>query len=159
MSERDLQRMQHRQPQHRPPQQNRPAPKAKPTLPPGSSANVARANGVGLEQAPMHDESQALFSLLDWQKECRARGVDCADILKVQPRSMFDKVSLSACGAGYIFISPVPHPAISRASCVFCFPPRRDQFFFFGESSRVDTQDQHAKKKHVECADDRVNEC
>jgi hypothetical protein len=95
MSERDFQQrtQQQRQPQHRPPQySSTQAPKARPALPPGPSGNSGRANGDDRVQAPMHDESQALFSLLDWQKECRTRGVDSADILKVQPRGMFDKV-------------------------------------------------------------------
>ena len=93
MSERD--QAQHRQPQHRPPQHrphSKQAHKPRKTQPSGHAADGDGISGGGSEQVPMHDESQARFSLLDWQKQCRSRGVESTDILKVQPRGMFDKV-------------------------------------------------------------------
>ena len=81
-----------RQPQHRPPKKEQKAtPKPNAKLAPDASAANSREEEDGDEHQPMHKESRVLFSMLDWQKECRVRNVDSTEILKQQPRAMYDK--------------------------------------------------------------------
>lgn len=93
MSEREkAEPSQGRQPQHRPPglQQQQQQSKKSGRLSSTANGGGGGDGGVG-ERPPMHDESNALFHMLDWQKECRVRGIDTTDILKLQPRAMYDK--------------------------------------------------------------------
>jgi hypothetical protein len=87
-----LQRSVQRQPQHRPPkqQQQQQQQRKRNTVQPSGTMDGGGHSGAG-EQVPMHAESHALFNMLDWQKECRVRGIDGAEILKLQPRAMYDK--------------------------------------------------------------------
>ena len=95
MSQREQaqQRGQVRQPQHQPPGQQTKLRGKISAKQPSNSAHISAGEGWedSAEKTPMHDDSRVLFAMLDWQKECRLRRIDSADILKLQPRAMFDK--------------------------------------------------------------------
>jgi len=102
VSERELDQqrisVQKRQPRHRPPGQQRPQQQhgtirsAQPVV---NGSGSVRDTGGG-HKVPMTDESTALFNLLDWQKECRVRGINSTSLLNLHPRGMYDKEFRSA---------------------------------------------------------------
>jgi hypothetical protein len=80
-----------RQPQHRPPQQQGPPQRKLKRAQRSTVVDSGTGEHSDDDQAPMSNESQVLFGLLDWQTECRLRGVDSAEILKLNPRGMYNK--------------------------------------------------------------------
>ena len=97
VSERELDQqrisVQKRQPRHRPlgqqqPQQQHGTIRSAQLVVNGSGSVCDTGGG---HKVPMTDESNALFNLLDWQKECRVQGVDSTSLLNLHPRGMYDK--------------------------------------------------------------------
>ena len=132
-----LQRSSQRQPQHRPPkqqqqQQQQQQRKKNSVRPSGAMNGGSREDPDADEQVPMHDESHALFNMLDWQKECRARGIDGAEILKLQPRAMYDK-EFRAAESALRRHNRILHAYISAAK-----PPVQDEQEGTGDTEMLD---------------------